>query len=535
MADAGAKRKRSAWRWIAALVAVFLVAILVAGEFTIKRASPILKSRILETLQARFNSRVELDALDVSLVQGLAVTGKGLRIYAPDDVVAAGATSPLVAMDNFRFHAPLRALWERPMHVGTVYVGGLQIHIPPSEVRAQGAAKRPRHAAARILVDEIVVENSDLILDTARPNKDPKRFVLQRIVLNDVGPNRPWQYDATLVNAIPRGDIRAHGYFGPWNNEKPGESLVKGSYTFDHADLNTIKGIGGMLSSVGTFHGQLNRIVADGTTKTPDFSLDSANRRMPLETTFHAIIDGTSGDTYLQPVHATLGSSRFTCSGAVINVKGKGHITELDVDVPNGRLHDFLLLAVKTQPPVMQSNISMKVHLRIPYGKESVTRKLEMNGAFTLRAIHFTNPKVQAKVNDLSERAQGHPQDAVVDAPDVLSSIRGQIVSRNGQLNFPRLLYTLPGGEVNLQGVYSMDGKEFEFHGKVRTDATLSQMVVSKWKRLLLKAVDPFFRKNGAGAEIPVKISGTQDEPHFGLDFHQDDSTERRQRMSRGR
>ena len=535
MAEAESRRKHPAWRWIAAVVAVFLAAILVAGEFTIRRAGPILKSRILETLQARFNSRVELDALDVSLVQEFAVTGKGLRIYAPDDVVAAGATSPLVAIDTFRFHAPLRALWERPMHVGTVYVRGLQIHIPPGEVRAQASAKRPRYAAARILVDEIVVEGSELILDTARPNKDPKRFMLQRIAMNDVGPDRPWQYDATLVNAIPRGDIRAHGYFGPWNNERPGESLVNGSYTFDHADLNTIKGIGGTLSSVGTFRGQLNRIVADGTTKTPDFSLDSANRRMPLETTFHAIIDGTSGNTYLQPVDATLGNSHFTCSGAVINVKGKGHITELDVDVPNGRLQDFLLLSVKTQPPVMQSNISMKVHLRIPYGRDSVTRKLEMNGAFTLRAIHFTNPKVQDKVNELSERAQGHPQEGGTDAPEVMSSMRGQLVSRNGQLNFPTLLYTLPGGEVNLRGVYSMDGKEFEFHGTVRTDATLSQMVVSKWKRFLLKAVDPFFRKNGAGAEVPVKISGTQDEPHFGLDFRQNDGDERRQQTGRSR
>jgi hypothetical protein len=37
------------------------------------------------------------------------------------------------------------------------------------------------------------------------------------------------------------------------------------------------------------------------------------------------------------------------------------------------------------------------------------------------------------------------------------------------------------------------------------TNAKLSQMVPSKWKSLLLKTVDPFFHKHGAGAEIPVK------------------------------
>ncbi len=51
----------------------------------------------------------------------------------------------------------------------------------------------------------------------------------------------------------------------------------------------------------------------------------------------------------------------------------------------------------------------------------------------------------------------------------------------------------------------------------MRTDAKVSQMVVSKWKSILLKPVDPFFKKDGAGAEIPVKISGTRSAPKFGL------------------
>jgi hypothetical protein len=48
-------------------------------------------------------------------------------------------------------------------------------------------------------------------------------------------------------------------------------------------------------------------------------------------------------------------------------------------------------------------------------------------------------------------------------------------------------------------------------------------MVVSKWKSILLKSVDPFFKKNGAGAEIPVKISGTKSAPKFGLDLRHRD------------
>jgi hypothetical protein len=81
------------------------------------------------------------------------------------------------------------------------------------------------------------------------------------------------------------------------------------------------------------------------------------------------------------------------------------------------------------------------------------------------------------------------------------------------------LTYDLPGAEVRLMGVYSLDGAQFDFHGNVQTQAKLSQMVASKWKSFLLKAADPFFTKDGKGAQIPVVISGTRSEPKFGLDM----------------
>jgi hypothetical protein len=99
----------------------------------------------------------------------------------------------------------------------------------------------------------------------------------------------------------------------------------------------------------------------------------------------------------------------------------------------------------------------------------------------------------------------------------------GQFVMEGGKLRFSKLEYKLPGATVALTGEYSLDGDRFEFEGKMRTDAKVSQMVASKWKSILLKPVDPFFKKNGAGAEIPVKISGTKSAPKFGLDLRHKD------------
>jgi len=511
-------RKR-VWWWIGAGLLVCLLTLLVVGEVMVRRAGPILRGRVVETLQTRFHSRVELDYFDVSLLHGFAVTGSGLRIYSQDDVVTAGANDPLITVGQFEFHTPLRSLFVKPMHVGTVRVAGMTIRIPPRQERVADAPARRRRGKIEVIADEILVENSTLVIGTAKANKDPKRFALERIRLRHVGEGEPMEYEATLMNAFPRGQIHASGAFGPWNAEQPGESAVRGDYVFDHAELNSIKGVGGTLSSAGSFNGRLNRIEADGTTTTPDFSLDTANHPMPLATHYRAVIDGTNGDTYLQSVQAKLGGSEFTCAGAILNVKGKGHITDLDVDIPAGRLRDFLELAVKTRPPFMQSGISMKMHLRVPYGRESVTKKLEMQGRFRLRQIRFTNPQVQDKVDMLSLRAQGNPKDARPGASDVPSQMSGSLVLSRGQMTVSQLNYLLPGAQVALDGVYSLDGKTFDFHGKVRTAATVSQMVATGWKSFLLKLADPFFSKHGAGAEIPVKITGTEGAPKFGLDF----------------
>jgi len=103
------------------------------------------------------------------------------------------------------------------------------------------------------------------------------------------------------------------------------------------------------------------------------------------------------------------------------------------------------------------------------------------------------------------------------------SHMTGKFQMSNGKLALQDLIYTLPGVTVKLEGVYTLDGKQFDFTGKVRTDAKLSQMVSSRWKALGLKAVDPFFHKHGAGAEIPVKVTGTKTAPKFGLDLHHKD------------
>lgn len=506
------------WTWVAAASLIILMALVIVAEAMIRRAGPILKGRINETLSARFNSRVELDKLNVSLFRGLEVSGDGLRIYAADKRLAALASQPLIALEHFSFHSGLTGLVVEPMHIGLLQVDGLQINIPPSESQRRVSEKLIERGKAKILVDEIVCHNSRLVIGTAKPDKDPTDFSLRRIELHSTGAGSPWRYDATVTNVIPRGEVHAAGTFGPWQTDSPGDSSVAGHYTFDHADLSTIQGLGGVLSSVGDFKGRLDNIVIDGTTVTPDFSLDTGSRPMPLHSRFHAVVDGVSGDTYLESVNATLRNSSLTTSGAVINVKGRGHNIDLDVAVLHGNVQDFLDLAVKTNRAFMTGVISTRTKLHIRPGKERVAQRMRLQSNFTLSSIHFTDPQMQDKIDALSLRAQGEPKKAKPGAEDVTSQMTGAFSLNEGMVQFSDLAYVLPGARVNLKGTYCLDGHQLAFDGKVFTDASLSRMVDSPWLSVLLKAASPFLKKTGKGAEIRVKITGDKSEPKFAFD-----------------
>jgi hypothetical protein len=49
--------------------------------------------------------------------------------------------------------------------------------------------------------------------------------------------------------------------------------------------------------------------------------------------------------------------------------------------------------------------------------------------------------------------------------------------------------------------------------------ATISQAAGGGMKSVLLKGIDPLFKRNGSGAIIPVTIQGTRSDPKIGLDI----------------
>ena len=530
-------------RWVKVLASLVLagcLALVVSLEYVLHHLEPILRKRIIETLSVRFQAPVELDRIDISLFKGIQVNGWGLRIpysAATGPVTPDRAGTPMLSVSHFAFRTGLLSLLHQPMHVERVRVDGLQLHIAPPTDRGD-EAETPQHAPkVDILVTDLICTDVHVFIESGKPGPDnghkpPLDFDVTSLYLHNVGRNQAMLYDAQLTNAKPVGLIHAVGHFGPWANGvqggKPGQTPVDGKYSFDRADLSTIKGISGLLASEGHFTGTLDRIDIDGRTETPNFALDISNHAMPLHTDFHAIVDGRTGDTYLQPVHAVLGSSAFTTSGKIVKVKGQGHDIQLDINIPAGHMQDFLRLAAKTNPPLLNGTLAMKATLHIPPGRERVPEKLSLNGTFLLTGVRMNNPKTQNQLDGLSARAQGRPdqaQEASHDAhAEAASQIAAQVAINHGIMAVSDLHFSIPGALVLMNGVYSMDGRLFEFKGHVRTQATASEMV-GGWKGLLLKPLDPLLEKNGAGVELPVEISGTEGDMHIGLAMHGTDGT----------
>jgi len=514
------------WKWIGVVAFMTLAGLALAVRLTIARAEPILRARVIETLSNRFDSKVELGSLHVSIADGIEVSGSGLKIFGTTDPNPyEPGVQALIGVQEFRFQTALLGLVRSPMHIDTVYVKGLELNVPPKEDRREMTNMDSRTGKMTIFVDKFVCEDTKLLINTSKPGKPPLEFAIGDLKMKDVGPGQPLQFNATLVNPKPVGDIQSSGLFGPWQQDSPRDTPVQGDYSFRNADLSTIKGIGGTLSSTGQYSGTLGDIAVHGTTDTPDFQIATSGHPVPLHTEFHAIVDGTSGDTYLRPVNATVLHSSFTAEGSIVRMSAPhGHDIELTVMLDHARIEDLLKLGVRTDPPVMTGPVEMKTRLSLVPGDASVADRLKLAGNFHVLRARFTNEKVQSKLDSLSLRSQGKPKQAQEHPEeDVPVDLQGVFTLKDGLLSFSSLHFLIPGTHVDMTGDYSLDGQTFDFSGKARLDAKVSQMTTG-WKSILLRPVDPFFSKGGAGTEIPIRITGTESEPHFGLDFgHKDE------------
>jgi hypothetical protein len=511
----------------AIVVAVGTTSVFIAASVLAKRFDPYIRQEAITYLSKRFESDVEIGKLSIAvphvpLMHMFWTRGKGVIAKVTGENIVLRHRGrrdvpPMFSMGRFEFEADLGEVFAPVKHISLVRLERMDLIIPPKGDRPTlTTSSSSASNGVKVVIDRIILTDSRLVILPKDTTRKPLDFDLHRVVLDSVGGGQPFKYRATLTNAVPPGMIDANGQFGPWNASSPGDTLLNGAYLFQNADLGVFSAIQGILTSQGSFEGTLDAVKARGEADVPDFRLRGVGNPVFLHTQFAALVDGTNGNTVLEPVHVRLGTTSFVTSGAILKREGNHpHSIDLDVTMQDGEMLDLLRLATKAKP-FLSGRLQMVAKIRIPPLNGTIQNKLILDGRFHIRRGQFLDTSVQSNIDMLSRRGQGQPKNESID--NVFSDMAGSFHMENQNIRLRELTFEVPGSRVSLAGQYNVAKDSLDFQGSLSLEAHVSETMTG-WKHWLLKAADPFFARNGAGTYLKIKVTGTSQDPHFGASW----------------
>jgi hypothetical protein len=492
-------------------IAISVIAIVVS----FRALEPRMHDWVTSNLSKALDSRIELGAVHVRWLP--------LQLHAHDLTVRhRGRTDipPLLVVKSFI--VDLKPTDLQSSTIDRVWVDGLELTIPPKDSQT-GRRSLPwpdgsdTGESSGMIIRQLIASNAKLTVVPSDPEKTPKVWDVSALEMKNLRAGESATFTASINNPIPQGRIEASGKFGPWQKRDPGTSALSGEYTFD-ADLGTIAGLAGRLGALGTMDGSLEHISTKGQTKTSDFRLTELDGiSLSLHTAYDAVVDGIEGDVALKHVDVTLGKSKFAVQGIVEGTKGlKGKRVIVKVNSDSANLGELLRFVSKAARPPAEGTLVIDAALDLPQGQQRVLERVALEGAVRAERVRFTSEAVQDKIDELSRKAQGRPEDSSID--DVASRMATKFTLRNGVFTYRGLSFNVQGATVRLDGTHSLRSKAVDLSGVVLLNATVSQTQTG-FRSWLLKPFDPLFRKNGAGTRLAIKVAGTQDQPKVGLEI----------------
>lgn len=503
------------WVVIAATAAVIIVGI--AFVILLLRW-PFTQARIRQSLGESVSGSITFTKFRITYVPFPGCVAENVvfrRWSSPGDV------PPLATIQRIAIQTRYADLFLRPGYVARIVLNGLYVRIPP-----RGTGTKPiqnPNSSTKMRVGEIDANGATLEIGR-RGDNPPLKFEIHLLTVKSVSATTALHYRATLTNALPPGEIVSTGSFGPWNSNDAAQTPLSGTATFRNANLGAFSGIAGTLSSDQDFQGTLGHIEVKGKVDIPDFKVTKTDNQEPLTSQFHLTVDAMNGDVFLQQVDALLVRTKIIAHGSIAGKTGqKGKTTSLDFAIDRGRIQDVLrLFSTGTHPP-MDGVASFRAQITVPPLGQPFLREVIADADFQVDEGTFEKPSTQADVNKLSERARGVKIDTKnPSSENVIASLKGHVVLREGTAHFTEVSFSVPGADARMSGTFNLLNDRMNFHGKLKTEVKFSQTLGGGIKSVLLKPLDPFFRKKSTGAVIPVYMIGTYDHPHFGIDLLND-------------
>lgn len=504
------------FRWI--LLAVSILAVVFLAIMAAKW--PFTREAMTKRLERASSAQVEM--------RGFHSTYFPFPGCVIDDVVFRQKTSatgqrpaqPILTVRKLTIESTFAGLLSKPGRIRRIIADGLLLYVPQGGVNLH---EQTGSGNDQTIIEELKADNAVLELATGQTAEKKLVFQIHSAQFRDIGDGKAVPFQVSLHLPVPPGEVESSGSLGPWKAGKGTvrSTAISGKYVLTRADLGVFKALGGTVSSRGEFSGNLERLNVAGMTDSPNFEVKESGHQFHLSTQFRGLLDMENGDLVLPSLQARLGNTNLVAHGSV---SGKPKTVTLDVTHGQGEIQDLILLFSNAKASPMLGPIVFQTQIVLPPEHRPFKERVRLTGNFNISRARFTSANTQKDVDQLSERAEGKKDNGKdYDQDDdengfeqVMTDLKGNVVMKDGVATFSPVLFAVPGADADMKGTYSLLTKRVDLRGKMRMLATVSQASTGA-KSIFLKVLDPFYKKKkkGAGAEVPIRMTGTYGHTHF--------------------
>lgn len=504
------------FRWILLIVSICAVAFL--GIMAVKW--PFTREAMTKRLERASSAQVEM--------HGFHSTYFPFPGCVADDVVFRQKTSapgqkpsdPIITIRKLTIESTFSGLLSKPGRIRRIIADGLRIQVPHGGANLHAEAGS---SSDQTIIEELRADNAVLELATGQTGGNKLVFQIHHALFHNIGDANAVPFQVSLHLPVPPGEVESSGSIGPWRDQKGTvrSTAISGKYVLTRADLGFFKALGGVVFSRGEFSGNMERLNVAGITDSPNFEVKESGHAFHLSTQFRGVLDMKNGDLVLPSLEARLGNTNLIAHGSV---SGRPKTVALDVTHGEGEIQDLMLLFSDAKASPVLGPIVFQTQIVLPPEHRPFKERVRLTGNFSIGRARFTSSNTQKDVDQLSERAEGkkdkekdYDQDDDTNGFErVLTDLKGQVVMKDGTATFSPVSFAVPGAAADMKGTYSLLTKRVDMRGKMRMLATVSQATTGA-KSIFLKILDPFYKKKkkGAGAEVPIRMTGTYGHTHF--------------------
>jgi hypothetical protein len=504
------------FRWV--LLAVSVCAVVFLGIMAAKW--PFTREAMTKRLERASSAQVEMRGFHSIYFPFPGCVAEDVVFRSKTSVAGQKPPDPIITIRKLTIESTLSGLLSKPGRIRRIIADDLRIHVPHGGANLHS---EEGSGSEQTIIEELRADNALLELATGQTGENKLVFQIHHVLFHNIGGRNTVPFQVSLHLPVPPGEVESSGSIGPWRDEKGTvrSTAISGKYVLTRADLGVFKALDGVLFSQGEYSGNLERLNVAGTTDTPNFEVKESGHQFHLSAQFRGVVDMKNGDLVLPSLDARLGNTNFIAHGSV---SGKPKTVTLNVTHGQGEIQDLLLLFSHAKASPVLGPVIFQTAIVLPPEHRPFKERVHLTGNFNIERARFTSTNTQKNVDQLSERAEGkkdkekdHDQDDDKNGFErVLTHLKGDVVLKDGVVTFLPVSFAVPGAEADMKGTYSLLTKRVDMGGKMRMLATVSQATTGA-KSIFLKVLDPFYKKKkkGAGAEVPIRMTGTYGHTHF--------------------